>query len=184
MPDINLGADGDPARREMLVDRLPRRELHLQDHHGCRKDHRHAGQEMPDRLLRRHHECALGAHADLDDVACVHGLVVVILALARSARRHDDATRHFFAARSTKVLPPFILWVNGASLIWITTASASTPRFFTSACVMSRIMPIFCSSVRPAAMLTVISGIAFFLLLSSCPASLGPAAYLHQTRRA
>src|SRR5262249_48659814 len=63
------------------------------------------------------------------------------------------------AKRSTKVLPPFILWVSGASLIWITTASASTPRFFTSACVMSRIMPAFCSSVRPAAMLMVISGI-------------------------
>src|SRR5438874_2736246 len=65
----------------------------------------------------------------------------------------------FAAARSTKVLPPFILWANGASLIWITTASASTPRFLTSACVMSRIIPAFCSSVRPAAMLTVISGI-------------------------
>src|SRR5205823_6324266 len=63
------------------------------------------------------------------------------------------------AARSTNVLPPFILWASGASLIWITTASASTPRFFTSACVISRIMPAFCSSVRPAAMLTVISGI-------------------------
>src|SRR5579872_4035561 len=43
----------------------------------------------------------------------------------------------------------------------MTTASASTPRFFTSACVMSRIMPTFCSSVRPAAMLMVISGISF-----------------------
>src|ERR1700694_358986 len=63
------------------------------------------------------------------------------------------------ALRSTKVLPPFILCASGASLIWMTTASASTPRFFTSACVMSRIMPAFCSSVRPAAMLTVISGI-------------------------
>src|SRR5262245_48295290 len=71
------------------------------------------------------------------------------------------ATNYFFAAaRSTKVLPPFILWASGASLIWITTASASTPRFFTSACVISRIMPAFCSSVRPAAMLTVISGIS------------------------
>jgi hypothetical protein len=31
----------------------------------------------------------------------------------------DDAARHFFAAaaRSTKVLPPFILWASGASLI-------------------------------------------------------------------
>src|ERR1700720_2432075 len=78
-------------------------------------------------------------------------------------RRDDEREdwRYFFcaAARSTKVLPPFILWASGASLIWITTASASTPRFFTSACVMSRIMPAFCSSVRPAAMLTVISGI-------------------------
>src|SRR3954451_2201926 len=41
----------------------------------------------------------------------------------------------------------------------MTTASASTPRFFTSAWVISRIMPAFCSSVRPSAMLTVISGI-------------------------
>src|SRR3954466_347 len=45
----------------------------------------------------------------------------------------------------------------------MTTASASTPRFFTSAWVMSRIMPAFCSSVRPAAMLTVISGISHSL---------------------
>src|SRR5438477_5758852 len=79
--------------------------------------------------------------------------------------RGDDDGGYFFAAaaRSTKVLPPFILWANGASLIWITTASASTPRFFTSAWVMSRIMPAFCSSVRPAAMLTVISGISHSL---------------------
>src|SRR5436305_3236683 len=69
------------------------------------------------------------------------------------------------ALRSTKVLPPFILCASGASLIWITTASASTPRFFTSACVMSRIIPAFCSSVRPAAMLMVISGIGCSLLL-------------------
>src|SRR5881227_1185994 len=84
--------------------------------------------------------------------------------------RGDDSRdgRYYFfaaAARSTKVLPPFILCANGASLIWMTTASASTPRFFTSACVMSRIMPAFCSSVRPAAMLTVISGILVSLLL-------------------
>src|SRR5262245_36594985 len=79
-------------------------------------------------------------------------------------------TDHFFAAaRSTKVLPPFILWASGASLIWITTASASTPRFFTSAWVMSRIMPAFCSSVRPAAMLTVILGISTLPLLRSLP---------------
>src|SRR5216117_273949 len=77
---------------------------------------------------------------------------------SRPGRRWRES--YFFAAaRSTNVLPPFILWASGASLIWITTASASTPRFFTSACVMSRIMPAFCSSVRPAAMLTVISGI-------------------------
>src|SRR3954467_5126191 len=77
-----------------------------------------------------------------------------------------DCRCYFFAAaRSTKVLPPFILCDNGASLIWMTTASASTPRFFTSAWVMSRIIPAFCSSVRPAAMLTVISGIGCSLLL-------------------
>src|ERR1700694_6255897 len=75
--------------------------------------------------------------------------------------RGDDRSAHFFAAaaRSTKVLPPFILWDSGASLIWITTLSASMPRFLTSACVMSRIMPAFWASVRPAAMLMVISGI-------------------------
>src|SRR5882724_9114890 len=92
-------------------------------------------------------------------------------------RRDDEDldSRYFFcaAARSTKVLPPFILWASGASLIWITTASASTPRFFTSACVMSRIMPAFCSSVRPAAMLMVISGIVghslFVALLAGRP---------------
>jgi hypothetical protein len=27
---------------------------------------------MADRLLRRHHQHALGAHADLDDIACIH----------------------------------------------------------------------------------------------------------------
>src|ERR1019366_6137169 len=75
--------------------------------------------------------------------------------------RRDDDERYFFAAaaRSAKVLPPFILCASGASLIWITTASASTPRLVTSALVMSRIMPAFCSSVRPAAMLMVIWGI-------------------------
>src|SRR6185503_12819709 len=83
--------------------------------------------------------------------------------------RGDDDGGYFFAAaaaaRSTNVLPPFILWASGASLIWITTASASTPRFLTSAWVISRIMPAFCSSVRPAAMLTVISGIFSLPLL-------------------
>jgi hypothetical protein len=28
---------------------------------------------MPDGALGRHHQRALGAHADLDDVACIHG---------------------------------------------------------------------------------------------------------------
>src|SRR5882757_8787647 len=94
---------------------------------------------------------------------------MTMLMIAQAAR----ATRYLLCAalRSTKVLPPFILWASGASLIWITTASASTPRFFTSAWVMSRIMPAFCSSVRPAAMLTVISGIVVSSLpfLSSWP---------------
>src|SRR6266702_4561390 len=90
-----------------------------------------------------------------------------------------SSRRYFFAAaaRSTKVLPPFILWASGASLIWMTTASASTPRFFTSAWVMSRIMPAFCSSVRPTAMLTVISGIVFSLLLSSWPGLSRPSTF-------
>src|ERR1035437_8698708 len=79
-------------------------------------------------------------------------------ACAGTTSRNEDS-RYFFAARSTKVLPPFILCANGASLIWMTTASASTPRFFTSASVMSRIMQAFWSSLLPAAMLMVISGI-------------------------
>src|SRR5665213_4033255 len=87
----------------------------------------------------------------------------------------EESAPYFFAARSTKVLPPFILWASGASLIWITTASESTPRFFTSACVMSRIMPAFCSSVRPAAMLTVISGILVSSFSFSVMAGLVPA---------
>src|SRR4051794_30991165 len=90
---------------------------------------------------------------------------------------YDCRCYFFAAARSTKVLPPFILCDNGASLIWMTTASASTPRFFTSAWVMSRIMPAFCSSVRPTAMLTVISGIVFSLLLSSWPGSSRPSTF-------
>src|SRR3954447_6895390 len=83
----------------------------------------------------------------------------------------SDSAGYFFAAaaRSTNVLPPFILWRSGASLIWMTTASASTPRVFTSAWVMSRIMPAFCSSVRPSAMLTVISGILLSLAAEHRP---------------
>src|ERR1700675_4152217 len=91
--------------------------------------------------------------------------------------RRDDDERYFFvaAARSTKVLPPFILCASGASLIWITKASASIPRFVTSACVMSRIMPAFCASVRPAAMLMVISGIVVTPFAFSVIAGLVPA---------
>src|SRR5882672_3486547 len=197
MADIDLGPDRDPARLKMAADGIARRHLHFQDHHRRRVDHRHARDEMPDRALRRHHQRSLGAHADLDEVACVHGFsgsannsaVVPANAgthnhkctwLGRAGapacfnNQHrwlwvpafagttiDGSQPYFFAAaaRSTNVLPPFILWASGASLIWITTASASTPRFLTSAWVMSRIMPAFCSSVRPAAMLTVISGI-------------------------
>src|SRR3954471_2028948 len=51
----------------------------------------------------------------------------------------------------------------------MTTASASTPRFFTRAWVMSRIMPAFCSSVRPAGMLTGISGILLSLAAEHRP---------------
>src|SRR4051812_48802620 len=82
---------------------------------------------------------------------------------------YDCRCYFFAAARSTKVLPPFILCDSGASLIWMTTASASTPRFFTRAWVMSRIMPAFCSSVRPSAMLTVISGIVLSLAAEHRP---------------
>src|SRR5260221_3657092 len=200
MADVDLGADRDPARREMRLDGVGGRHLHFHDHHRRRIDHRHAGDKMPDGALGRHHQRALGAHADLDDVTCIHGnsccpsplageggFANATPHLARTSHsrckasaaffkngaprppmatfshrgRREEAPRYLFciALRSTKVLPPFILWASGASLIWITTASASTPRFFTSACVMSRIMPAFCSSVRPAAMLMVISGI-------------------------
>src|SRR5579872_629673 len=77
------------------------------------------------------------------------------------ARGEGKKESYFFPKRSTKDTPPFILWISGASLIWITTASGSTPRFFTNACVTSRIIATFCSSVRPAAMLMVISGIFY-----------------------
>src|SRR3954464_2522693 len=94
----------------------------------------------------------------------------------RARGRLAERLRYFCAAlRPTKVLPPFILLVSGASLIWITTASASTPRFFTNAWVISRIIPAFCSSVRPAAMLTVISGMLvspFALSTSQLPQTL------------
>src|ERR1700756_4595494 len=188
MADVDLGADGDPAGLQASRDGIARRHLHFQDHHRRRIDQRHVLDKIPDRALRRHHQGALGAHANLDEIACVHGCFnnLVIPDGPRNAGRSGISTfwreipgsalpgcprmteRHFFcaAARSTNVLPPFILWISGASLIWITTASASTPRFFTSAWVMSRIMPAFCSSVRPAAMFTVISGIALLPLWS------------------
>ena len=74
MADIDLGADRDPARFQIAVDGVAGRHLHFQDHHRRRIDHRHARDEMPDGALRRHHQHALGAHADLDDVACIHGV--------------------------------------------------------------------------------------------------------------
>src|SRR5437868_13075533 len=104
--------------------------------------------------------------------ACGYGSL-----LSQGRQLVSDDSYFCIALRSTKVLPPFILWASGASLIWITTASASTPRFFTSAWVMSRIIPAFCSSVRPAAMLTVISGIVFSLLFSSWPGSSRPSTF-------
>src|ERR1700761_5484893 len=161
MPDVDFGADRDPARLKTGGDGIGGGHLHFQDHHRRRIDHRHAGNEMPDRALGRHDQATFGAHANLDGVACVHVDPGNVIPGRCEASNPECSSRHFFAAaaRSTKVLPPFILWASGASLIWITTLSASTPRFFTSACVMSRIMPAFWSSVRPAAMLMVISGI-------------------------
>ncbi len=44
---------------------------------------------MPDGALRRHHQRALGAHADLDDVACIHGIYSVIPGRARSDRTRN-----------------------------------------------------------------------------------------------
>src|SRR6266851_9553606 len=219
--DIDLGTDRDPARFEIIVDGVGGRHFHFHDHHRRPEHRRHRRDDMPDGAIGRHRQGALGAHADLDDFACVHGMVLHIttssrrtpepiprdVALGQEGRRlrkqsapgvmgprmrgDDPGQRYLLCAalRSTKVLPPFILWASGASLIWMTTASASTPRFFTSACVMSRIMPAFCSSVRPAAMLTVISGIvvAPFSLATSQPlrprsSSLRCRAILHRCR--
>src|SRR5260370_25729170 len=73
MADIDLGADRDPDGFETGGDGVAGGELHFQDHHRGGEHHRHALQDMPDRALRRHHQGALGAHADCDDVACVHG---------------------------------------------------------------------------------------------------------------
>ena len=73
MADIDLGADRDPAGLQIRPDGVAGGHLHFQDHHRRRIDHRHAGHEMPDRALGRHDQRPLGAHADLDEVACVHG---------------------------------------------------------------------------------------------------------------
>ena len=73
MADVDLGTDRDPARLKKTPDGIARGDLHFQDHHRRRIDHRHAGHEMPDRALGRHDQRPLGAHADLDEVACVHG---------------------------------------------------------------------------------------------------------------
>ena len=73
MADIDLGPDRDPAGLKMVPDGVAGCHLHFQDHHRRRIDHRHAGHEMPDRALGRHDQRPLGAHADLDEFACVHG---------------------------------------------------------------------------------------------------------------
>src|SRR5581483_1409471 len=49
MADIDLGADRDPAGFEAGLDRIGGGELHLQNHHRRRVDHRHIRHEMPDR---------------------------------------------------------------------------------------------------------------------------------------
>ena len=97
---------------------------------------------MSDRALDRHHQRSLGAHADLDEFACVHEMFSMIAVIpghahprvnapesrlsdvlsipgSRFARPGMTTIAYFFAAaaRSTKVLPPFILWASGASLI-------------------------------------------------------------------
>jgi hypothetical protein len=56
----------------MMTNRIARGQLHLQDHHRGGEHHRHAREQMADCLLHRHHQRALGAHADLDHFACVH----------------------------------------------------------------------------------------------------------------
>ena len=74
MADIDLGADRDPARLKIRPDGVAGGHLHFQDHHRRRIDHRHARKKMPDRPLGRHHQYALGRHANLDDFACIHGI--------------------------------------------------------------------------------------------------------------
>src|SRR6476659_843551 len=75
MADIDLGPDRDPAGLKVRPDGVAGRHLHFQDHHRRRIDHRHAGHEMPDRALGRHDQRPFSAHADPDEVACVHGLL-------------------------------------------------------------------------------------------------------------
>src|SRR5258708_1130219 len=70
------------------------------------------------------------------------------------------------ARRSTKVLPPFILSCSGASMICTTTFSMSAPACLATALLISSISAFFCSSVRPAAMWIVTSGI--LVSLCSC----------------
>src|SRR5690606_29821317 len=63
-------------------------------------------------------------------------------------RKNRSCSGVYFACRSRKVLPPFILWVSGASMSCTVTASAGTLQFFITASVMSLIIPFFCSSLR------------------------------------
>src|SRR5579872_1213001 len=73
--NIDLGADRDPPRLQTGFDGIVRGPLHLQDHHWRRIDHRHVWDEMTDGALGRYDQPPLRAHADLDDVACVHELL-------------------------------------------------------------------------------------------------------------
>ena len=72
MADVDFGTERDPAGFQTGVDGVAGRHLHFQNHHRGRIDHRHIRNKMPDRALRRHHQHALGAHPDFDDVACIH----------------------------------------------------------------------------------------------------------------
>ena len=92
MADIDFGADRDPASFKTGLDGVGGGELHLQDHHRRRIDHRHARHEMSDRAVGWHHQASFGAHADLDDVACVHGFSFFPLPLRERVARKSVAS--------------------------------------------------------------------------------------------
>ena len=66
MPDIDGHADTDVARRQGRGDRKAGRHFHVQDHHRCRIDLRHARNEMPNRHIRRDYN-RVAQHLNVDE---------------------------------------------------------------------------------------------------------------------